>query len=112
MKKQSKARVVNHVKYGVYIWQLPSGGYLGDESGNYLSIASELGDIARMNKLRQTAASIGFPEGSPIFLAGSRKISDEEYDVQMERMINGELPDEYDVGALRDEELRRQKYGR
>lgn len=111
-KKQPKARIVDHMVYGVYIWQLPNGNYLGNENGDYLSISSQKGDLVRMSKLRAAAAQCGYPDGAPVFMAGSRKISDAEYEVQMERMINGELPDEYDVGALKDDELRRQKYGR
>lgn len=112
MSNRRKVKIVDHVDYGVYIWQLPTGGYLGDEDGNYLSIAARKGDIQRMSKLRQAAANIGFPDGAPVFLAGHRKISDSEYDDQMQRMIAGELPDELDVGALKDEEIQRRNRGR
>lgn len=111
-KKKGSVRIVDHLEYGVYIWQLPTGNYLGDTDGNYLSISSQKGDLVRLTKLRQTAAKLGFPEGAPVFMAGSRKISDTEYEIQMERMKDGLLPDEYDVGALKDDELRRRKYGR
>ncbi len=111
-KKKGKVSIVDHMEYGVYIWQLPSGNYLGNENGDYLSISSQKGDLVRMQKLRAAAAQCGFPEGAPVFMAGSRKISDTEYEIQMERMKDGLLPDEYDVGALKDDAMRRQKYGR
>jgi hypothetical protein len=61
-----------------------------------------------MAKLQRAAAYWGQPNGSPVFMAGNRKITQEEFDHQWERQLNGELADEYDVGAILDE-LRGQK---
>jgi len=101
-------RVVDHTIYGVYVWQLPSGQYFANDNQDILSIASVKGDIGKMAKLQRAAAYWGQPNGAPVFMAGNRKITQEEFDHQWERQLNGELADEYDFGAILDE-LRGQK---
>jgi hypothetical protein len=103
-----RTRVVDHTIYGVYVWQLPTGQYFANDNQDILSIASVKGDIGKMAKLQRAAAYWGQPNGSPVFMAGNRKITQEEFDHQWERQLNGELADEYDVGAILDE-LRGQK---
>lgn len=98
----SRIRKVDEVDFGVYIW-VTSQGILVDEDHNYLSIASMKGDTRRIEQLRRAAASYGYPEGKPHFMAGARKIDDEEYEHQKFRQKMGLLPDEFDVAALRDE---------
>jgi hypothetical protein len=109
--RQQMTTIVDHTIYGIYVWQLPSGEYFNDGNENYLSIASVRGDIQKMMKLQRAAEHHGQPIGTPIFLAGNRKISDAEYANQWERHLRGEIADEYDVGAILGE-LRQQKlYG-
>lgn len=91
------------IPYGVYVWKMPDGRWIGDEDGNFLSIASMNGDIRRIAELTRAVRSYGIEEGGPEFLAGRRKISDEEYRSQLERHNEGLTPDELDVPALVEE---------
>lgn len=87
---------------------MPTGQYFANDNQDILSIASVKGDIGKMAKLQRAAAYWGQPNGAPVFMAGNRKITQEEFDHQWERQLNGELADEYDIGAIMDE-LRGQK---
>ena len=51
----------------------------------------ELADAARYN---------GQPEGKAVFFPNVRKISDEEYSEQKDRMMQGYIPSQNDLGAL------------
>ena len=101
--KKPRMSVVDDIKYGVYVWMLPDGTYFSDGEGNVLSIAAEKGDIKRIENLCKFAKIYGQPEGTPVFLSGRRKISDSEFQEQVYRMMNDQIPDEYDVGAYLDE---------
>lgn len=86
--------------YGIYVWQLRSGKVLTDDSGNALSIDSMKDDESRIALLRNEARWLGFPDGQPLFYANVRKVSDEEYSEQIDRMQQGYIPSETDLGAL------------
>lgn len=86
--------------YGIYVWQLPSGKFFTDGEGNALSIDSMKGDQARIDLLQKEAAYNGQPDGKAVFFANVRKISDEEYSEQKDRMAQGLIPSETDLGAL------------
>lgn len=88
---------------GVYLWQMENGKYFGDGQGNYLMIPSEKNDLSKMTNLYQSAKYYGSTGGHAVFIPNARMVTDGEYDDQMERMLDGRLPDPYDVGALRDE---------
>lgn len=94
---------VEETDKGVYVWEMADGRVVGDDDGNFLSIASVKGDLAKIKKLTDAVRSYGILEGGPRFLAGRRKITDDEYEEQMWRAQNGLVPDPYDAGALRDE---------
>ena len=101
--KKPKMSIVDDIKYGIYVWMLPDGSYFNDGQGNVLSISAEKGDIKRIETLCKFAKIYGEPVGTPVFLSGHRKISEAEYQDQLYRMMNDEIPDEYDVGAYLDE---------
>ena len=86
--------------YGIYVWQLRSGKVLTDDNGNALSIDSMKGDESRIALLRNEARWLGFPDGQALFYANVRKVSDEEYSEQIDRMAQGYIPSETDLGAL------------
>jgi hypothetical protein len=86
--------------YGIYVWQLRSGKVLTDDHGNALSIDSMKDDESRIALLRNEARWLGFPDGQPLFYANVRKVSDEEYSEQIDRMQQGYIPSETDLGAL------------
>lgn len=88
--------------YGIYVWQLRSGKMFTDGDGNALSIDSMKGDESRIALLRNEAAWLGQPDGQAVFFANVRKVSDEEYSEQIDRMAQGYIPSETDLGALVD----------
>jgi hypothetical protein len=88
--------------YGIYVWQLRSGKMFTDDDGNALSIDSMKGDESRIALLRNEASWLGQPDGQAVFFANVRKVSDEEYSEQIDRMAQGYIPSETDLGALID----------
>jgi hypothetical protein len=86
--------------YGIYVWQLRSGKMFTDSEGNALSIDSMKGDESRIALLRNEAAWLGQPDGQAVFFANVRKVSDEEYSEQLDRMTQGLIPSETDLGAI------------
>ena len=97
---------VEEVPYGVYVWEMPNGQWIGDEDGNFLNIAAMKGDPKRLQQLKDTVRSYGITEGKPFYLSGHRQVTDEEYEDQKRRMQFGLVPDELDIPALMEEETR------
>jgi len=85
---------------GIYVWQLPSGKFFTDGEGNALSIESMKDDPSKMKQLSDAARYNGQPEGKAVFFPNVRKISDEEYSEQKDRMSQGLIPSNTDLGAL------------
>ena len=46
-------------RFGVYLWEMPNGAYVADQEHNFLSIASEFGDVVRIQKLKDAVNSYG-----------------------------------------------------
>lgn len=91
-------------EYGVYLWKKADGKYFSNDSGEFLSIPARYGDLRMMKAIGDAARYYGvFEGGRAEFISGARQVSSNEYDDQMERMLDGKTPDPYDVGALRDE---------
>ena len=109
--KKPRTSIVDHASIGLYLWQLPDGEYLHDGNGNFLNVAARKGDLIKMTKLRQVAAHYGYPDGAPVYYSGARRVTDEEFEIQMQRMIDGLIPDEYDVGAFMDEARFKRQHG-
>lgn len=99
---KSRTRFVSETNNGIYVWRLPNGDFLA-EGLNVLSIDSVRGDIQKMAAITRAARDYGYPDGTPVFVEGNRKITDEEFEIQYERMRNGLIPDPYDVGNYQDE---------
>jgi hypothetical protein len=97
--------------YGIYVWQLRSGKMFTDGEGNALSIDSMKGDESRIALLRNEATWLGQPDGQAVFFANVRKVSDEEYSEQIDRMGQGYIPSETDLGALIDAKKTFDKFG-
>jgi len=100
--KNARVSAVEEADYGLYYWKMPDGTYIGDDEGNFLVVPSMRGDLTKMAKMADAARSLGVNEGQPVFMAGQRKVTDEEYQEQLERLAAGEQPDEWDVPALID----------
>jgi len=90
-------------RLGIYVWEMPDGRWIGDDDGNYLSISSIKGNRARIDALAREVRSFGIYEGQPKFLSGRRKIDDEEFEHQKQRLDWGLVPDPLDIGNYKDE---------
>lgn len=101
MNKPKLSIVQDKSKHGIYVWRLPDGSLFTDDDRNVLNIPSERGDITKMAEIRKAAAYYGQPDGEAIFIPGVGRVSEEEYQEDVERMNSGLLT--YgDTGAWRD----------
>lgn len=100
--QNSKLTVVeNKADYGLYAWRMPNGKLFMDENGNVLNIPSTRYDFNKMSIISRTAAAYGQEEGEPVFLAGVGRVTEEEYQEDLDRINNGLLP-LGDLGAWQD----------
>lgn len=108
----SKLTVIEKTgSHGIYVWQLPDGTIFGDGNGNIMNIPGRPGDIEAMSKITKAAAYYGVPEGKPVFKAGQRRVTDEEYSEQLNRMKEGYIASETDIGAWMDAAKGIARYG-
>lgn len=98
-------------EWGVYFWKLPDGHLLKDEEGRMLSIDSVKDDIGKILELQKAAAYYGFPEGEPWFYAGIKKVTDEQYAEQLDRLKQGLIPSMDDLGAVAAAKKSLETYG-
>lgn len=90
-------------RLGIYVWEMPDGRWIGDDDGNFLSITSTKDNKQRIELLAKAVRHYGIEEGKPLFLAGRRKIDDEEFEHQKQRLEWGLVPDPLDIGNYKDE---------
>lgn len=86
-------------QYGVCLWLMPDGGFLGDDDGRYLSLHGVLNSPITEDKMRRSALHYFGDvvlQGEPFWMPGSRKVTDNEFDDQMERLLDGYIPDPVD----------------
>lgn len=95
----SKTKVVHkNLPWGVYVWRCASGRVLSDEDGNVLNMPGFKGDLNAIKQMRTAATYYGEGDGKPAFLPGSRRVSDSEYEDQMEALIEGnDIPGDIDA---------------
>ena len=86
--------------WGTYVWKKANGKWFTDGQGNVLNIPSNRGDESQIAKLRSAAAHYGEPDGTPVFMPGAARITDEEYTEQVDRMKQGLIPSKNDLGAM------------
>lgn len=98
-----KISIVEETDYGLYIWEMPDGSIVSDDEKNYLNIPARRGDTEKIKAITDAVRSYGINEGRAIFLSGHRRVTDEEYEYQKQRLEWGLIPDEMDYGAARDE---------
>lgn len=101
-------RTVSETNFGIYVWEMPDGRWVGDDEGHWMHIQSKRGDQKRIAQLRDAAKGFGVVEGKPVFVEGVRPVTDEEYEEQRQRLLFGLTPDPQDSYAQIDE----LKYGR
>lgn len=106
---KTKITEVQETDYGLYLWEMPDGALVADDEKNFLNIPAKQGDQEKIKLLRDAVKSFGINEGRPVFLAGNRRVTDEEYEYQKQRMEWGLIPDELDFGAARDELMSQNK---
>ena len=100
--KRVKQSVVEETTLGIYVWEI-DGKWVGDDEGNYLSVTSKKGNREKIEMLRKAVAHYGINRGEPKFLAGRRKIDDEEFEYQQQRLKWGLTPDPLDIGVYKEE---------
>jgi len=103
IKKMGDKVKTGETTLGVYVWEMPDGRWIGDDDGNFLSVTSKIGDRGRIDLLAKAVRHYGIEEGKPKFLEGSRKIDDEEFEYQKQRLKWGLTPDPLDIGVYKDE---------
>lgn len=86
--------------WGTYVWKKSDGKWFTDGNGNVLNIPSNRGDEKQIQKLKEAAAHYGEPDGTPVFMAGTERVTDEEYSEQVDRMKQGLIPSKNDLGAI------------
>ena len=101
-KNKMKMSIVEESDKGLYVWIMPDGSIVMDEEGAYLSIVSMKGDIRQIKKLKDVAKYHGLEDGEPLFFAGHRPVTDEELQIQRQRMEAGLVPDTQDLPAMMD----------
>ena len=90
-------------RVGLYVWEMPDGRWIGDDDGNFLSITSSKGNKSKIAYLAEVVRSYGVDAGQPKFLSGRRKIDDEEFEYQQQRLKWGLTPDPLDIGVHKEE---------
>jgi hypothetical protein len=109
--KSSKLTVIEKQREdGIYVWRTPQG-VVSNEAGDIMNIPARKGDLSAMARLRNAAIYYGFPEGEAEFRPGIRRITDEEHSEQLDRMKQGLIPSETDIGAWMDAERGQRKHG-
>ena len=104
-------KIKEETRLGLYVWEMPDGRWIGDDEGNFLSITSMKGDKSRMAALAEAVKGYGIDTGQPLFLSGRRKVNDEEFAYQQQRLKWGMVPDPYDIGNYKDEMAALKKSG-
>ena len=104
-----KVQLVDETDYGLFLWEMPDGSLVCDEDRNYLNIPGHKSDQSKIKLLEDAAKSLGLETGKAIFMAGNRRVTDEEYEYQKQRMEWGLIPDELDYGAAREELMKANK---
>lgn len=98
--------------YGIYVWQMDHNGKaFGDGNGNVMNIPGNKYDIKKMNQVKEAAAHYNAPAGKVIFMAGIKRVSDSEHSEQIDRMKEGYIASETDIGAWMDAERGIRKHG-
>jgi L-ascorbate metabolism protein UlaG (beta-lactamase superfamily) len=95
---KSRRSVVHEYDTGVCLWEI-DGQYLGDADGNFLSMEGRM-NYPRVEAKMRIAANYwldGKLEGKPTWLNGARQISQDEWEDQKARLLDGQIPDEVEA---------------
>lgn len=84
--------------WGVYLWQLPDGTYVQNDNGDYLVVGPcKVDNATAIRNMTAAAKSLGVKVGKPFFMPGFRRVSQSEWEDQMERLQEGKIPDPADL---------------
>lgn len=95
----SKAMWVPESRWGVCLWELPTdhssgGGYIASGPGEFLCMEGPVNSPSVEALMREAAIHyLGEDIGKPHWIPGSRKVTSNERDDQMERLLDGKIPD-------------------
>ena len=104
----SNIKGIKYSKLGIYVAM--SGGIpIDDGYGHVLSINATYGDLSKIKALMDAARSHGWDNLDYEFIPEVRKVSDEEYLVQQQRMEAGLQPDPYEINSSVEAYLKEQK---
>jgi hypothetical protein len=96
MKNKSNVYVPQSA-FGVCFWRMPDGGMISDSDGNYMCAEGMISDPLVEKHMREAAKYwTGSSDGEPVWKDGTRKVSQEELDLQGERLEAGLIPDPYE----------------
>lgn len=110
MKKVQK-KVIDEYNWGLYIWKTSENKIVTDQHGNVLNIPSMKGNQLQIEKLRKAAESLGIEGGEPVFMSGRRRVTEDEYEYQRQRMEFGLVPDELDYFAIKEDLESKKQHG-
>lgn len=82
---------------GLCLWQMPNGGYIMDNEQNYLNCFGKVGDPVIELKMMEAARACGVESGKALWLPGFRRVTNSEWEDQMEELQNGGIPDPVDA---------------
>lgn len=86
--------------WGIYVWMCDFDNKpFGDGNGNIMNVPGRPYDLEKMAKIRQAAQHYNAPAGKVQFMAGVNRVTDEEHKTQIDRMKEGLIPSETDIGA-------------
>lgn len=96
---QKNTRIIpKNAEWGVYVYVNADGSALSDSEGRVLSMNGYQYDPEAIKKMKAAGAHYGSLGGKVAFIPGSRQVSDNEHDDQMEAFIDGrEVPGDLDI---------------
>ena len=93
-KRRTKRSIVEEgFEWGMYVWKMPDNKILGND-GSVLNVVSMKGDFTKMAALKRFVnEELGIQAGEPFFMGGVERLSENEWEGQMEQMLDGKVPD-------------------
>ena len=84
--------------WGVYVAMNPDGTALSDSEGRVLSLNGLKNDRDAIRKMKAAAAGYGGLGCKIAFIPGSKQVTDNQHNDQMEAFVEGdEIPDDFDI---------------
>lgn len=84
--------------YGVCVWKMPDGTYITNTEGDYLCKQGRPGDKRIEQRMTDyVRGEFGITQGEPFWLPGFRKISQSEWEDEMQDLMDGHTPDPADL---------------